>query len=95
MKPRLETSISASSEPSSQSPSLILPELPTYFVFITGPRELLYDRLEKWSGHFVKASMLNSQLVTLEIPDGEEGVVTVSMEDETKVLTKAGSKLSL
>lgn len=99
-KSRLETSISTSSEPSSQATSLTLPDLPTYFVFITGPRELLYDRLEKRPGHFMKASMLDSQLATLEIPDGEEGVVTVSMEDETKVqvqqvidgLRKAGFK---
>lgn len=82
VKPRLETRFS---EPSSKSPSSLLPDLQTYFVFISGCRELLYDRLNKRPGHFMKASLLDSQLATLEAPDGEEAVVTVSMEDETEV----------
>lgn len=70
---------------SEQSTSSLLPDLQTYFVFISGSRELLYDRLNKRPGHFMKASMLDSQLATLEVPDGEKGVATVSMEDETEV----------
>lgn len=86
-KPRLppDTSLSATSEP---SPSSLLPDLSTYFIFISGSRELLYKRLEKRPGHFMKSSMLDSQLATLETPDGEGGVVTVSMEDETEVQMK-------
>ncbi|EAU90887.1 gluconokinase [Coprinopsis cinerea okayama7 len=62
-----------------------LPEiLPTFFVFINGPREVLYDRMEKRPGHFMKASMLDSQLNTLEPPTGEEGVITVSLESTTE-----------
>ncbi|KAJ6498991.1 P-loop containing nucleoside triphosphate hydrolase protein [Mycena sanguinolenta] len=57
--------------------------LPTYFVFIEGSREMLMDRMLKRSGHFMKATMLDSQLNTLENPTGEEGVVVVSMEDST------------
>jgi gluconokinase len=94
-KPCLDTSFSE------QSPSSLLPDLQTYFVFISGSRELLYDRLDKRPGHSMKASMLDSQLATLEVPDGEEGMVTVSMEDETEVqvqevvdaLRKAGLSL--
>ena len=94
-KPCLDTSFSE------QSTSSLLPDLQTYFVFIFGSRELLYDRLNKRPGHFMKASMLDSQLATLEVPDGEKGVATVSMEDETEVqvhevvdaLRKAGLSL--
>jgi gluconokinase len=57
---------------------------PTYFVFIDGPKEVLYDRMSKRPGHFFKASMLDSQLVTLEDPTGEEGVVVVSLESTTE-----------
>ncbi|KAF7376425.1 Gluconokinase [Mycena sanguinolenta] len=57
--------------------------LSTYFVFIEGSREVLMDRMLKRSGHFMKATMLDSQLNTLENPTGEEGVVVVSMEDST------------
>ncbi|KAJ2922574.1 hypothetical protein H1R20_g14525, partial [Candolleomyces eurysporus] len=58
--------------------------LPTYFVFINGPREVLYDRMSKRPGHFFKASMLDSQLATLEDPTGEEGVIVVSLESTTE-----------
>jgi len=34
--------------------------------------------------HFMKAEMLDSQLATLESTEGEEGVVTVRLEDETE-----------
>jgi gluconokinase len=33
------------------------------------------DRMLKRSGHFMKATMLDSQLNTLENPAGEEGVM--------------------
>ncbi|KAF8634747.1 hypothetical protein AX17_004117 [Amanita inopinata Kibby_2008] len=65
---------------SSPSPS---PRLKTYFVFINGPRSVLQHRMETRPGHFMKASMLDSQLSTLESPVGEERVVEVSLEDET------------
>ncbi|KAJ4483828.1 carbohydrate kinase [Lentinula aciculospora] len=55
--------------------------LPTYFVLIKGSRELLLDRMQKREGHFMKASMLDSQLQTLESPEGEEGVFVVDAEE--------------
>lgn len=58
--------------------------LPTYFVFIDGTRELLMERMENRPGHFMKASMLDSQLNTLERPVGEEGVIVVSQHDSTE-----------
>ncbi|KAJ6594218.1 P-loop containing nucleoside triphosphate hydrolase protein [Mycena capillaripes] len=58
-------------------------ELPTYFVFIEGSREVLMERMHNRSGHFMKASMLDSQLNTLEHPEDEEGVVVVSVQDTT------------
>ena len=63
-------------------PASSLPVLPTYFVFITGPRSVLEKRMQERSGHFMKASMLESQLATLESPAGEEGVVSISLEDD-------------
>jgi gluconokinase len=57
--------------------------LSTYFVFIDGSRETLMERMEKRTDHFMKASMLDSQLKTLESPIGEEGVVVVSSNDTT------------
>lgn len=57
--------------------------VPTYFIFIDGTRELLMERMEKRPGHFMKASMLDSQINTLESPVGEEGVIVVSQYDST------------
>ncbi|QRW19944.1 thermoresistant gluconokinase [Rhizoctonia solani] len=56
------------------------PPLKTYFVFIKGTRESLFERMQKRQGHFMKASMLESQLVTLESPEGEDGVIVVDLE---------------
>ncbi|KAF8232166.1 carbohydrate kinase [Tricholoma matsutake] len=62
--------------------------LSTYFVFIDGSREILMERMEKRTDHFMKASMLESQLRTLENPVGEEGVVVVSLHDATNLQIK-------
>ncbi|KAH6906356.1 gluconokinase [Coprinopsis sp. MPI-PUGE-AT-0042] len=81
------------SKPASSSDPSTLPShlqsqpaevFPTYFVFIDGPREVLYERMEKRPGHFFKASMLDSQLATLEQPREDEGVIVVSIESSTE-----------
>ncbi|KAK7053247.1 hypothetical protein VNI00_003873 [Paramarasmius palmivorus] len=58
--------------------------LPTIFVFLKGTREVLWERMSKRQGHYMKANMLDSQLQTLEDPEGEEGVITVSILDPTE-----------
>ncbi|KAG1751467.1 P-loop containing nucleoside triphosphate hydrolase protein [Suillus paluster] len=59
-------------------------KLRTWFVYMKGSREVLMDRMTKRQGHFMKAAMLDSQLKTLENPENEEGVVTVSIEWSTE-----------
>jgi len=59
-------------------------DLRTYFVYMKGSKEVLMDRMTKRQGHFMKAAMLESQLDTLESPENEEGVVTVSVEWSTE-----------
>jgi len=66
--------------------------LPTYFVFIEGSREVLMDRMTKRTGHFMKAGMLDSQLMTLESPVGEEGVVVVPMDVSTEEQVETARK---
>ncbi|KDQ06805.1 hypothetical protein BOTBODRAFT_60421 [Botryobasidium botryosum FD-172 SS1] len=41
----------------------------TYFVYISGTREMLMERISARKGHFMKANMLDSQLAALEVPD--------------------------
>lgn len=58
--------------------------LPTYVVFIKGDRETLVQRMNSRHGHFMKTQMLDSQLETLQSPEGEDGVVVVRLEDTTE-----------
>lgn len=44
------------------------------FIFLRGTRDLIETRLEQRQGHFMPASLLESQLATLEDPSAEEDV---------------------
>lgn len=55
----------------------------TVFVYIKGEKGVLMERMNSRKGHFMKETMLNSQLATLESPEGEEKVVVVPLEAET------------
>lgn len=64
--------------------------LPPSFVFLTGSHACLSQRMAGRSGHFMPAALLDSQLATLESPEGEPGVVTVEIDQEAgKVLQDA------
>jgi gluconokinase len=52
-----------------------------FFVYLEGSHELLSRRMGERKGHFMPASLLESQLRTLEVPTGEPGVVTVDIDD--------------
>jgi gluconokinase len=53
---------------------------PLYFVFLKGTPELLAERMGARKGHFMPTALLQSQLATLESPEGEAGVVTVDID---------------
>lgn len=57
------------------------------FVFLKGPRELLAERLSGRRGHFMPASLLASQLSTLEepSPDEEAWLCDISQSPQTLV----------
>lgn len=59
----------------------------TKFVFISGSKDELLERMKRRKGHYMKEQMLDSQLATLETPDPatEEGIVTVDLLDPTPV----------
>jgi gluconokinase len=64
------------------------PLLRTFFVYIHGTPKLLHERMAARQGHFMKVGMLQSQLATLEDPRGEEGVVTVKLQDSPETQVK-------
>jgi gluconokinase len=60
-----------------------------HFVYLDGSKELLSRRMGERKGHFMPASLLESQLKTLEVPTGEPGVVTVGIDDTIDGIAKA------
>ncbi|QRM43008.1 gluconokinase [Rhizobium sp. BG4] len=63
-----------------------------FFVYLDGSKELLTDRMGHRTGHFMPASLLESQLATLEVPTGEPGVVTVDIDDTIEGIAEAARK---
>jgi gluconokinase len=45
---------------------------PVYFIYLHGSRELLGQRIGARKGHFMPASLLDSQLATLQMPEADE-----------------------
>ena len=66
------------------------------FVLLDGSQETLAKRLVTRRGHFMPASLLASQLATLERPGGEERAVTVSVEAElATVVAEVADRLAI
>jgi len=55
-------------------------------VYLTGSRALLADRIGGRKGHFMPASLLDSQLATLETPTPDEHPVTVSIDSSVATI---------
>lgn len=53
---------------------------PLAFVYLEGSEALLTERMGARTGHFMPLSLLKTQLATLEVPSGEDGVVTVDID---------------
>lgn len=53
------------------------------FVYLSGARGQLDDRLRQRVGHFMPAALLDSQLATLEPPDADENAITVDIDATT------------
>ncbi len=58
------------------------------FVFLTGDPKVLESRMGARTGHFMPASLLQSQLATLESPEGELGVVTVDIDADLDTIVE-------
>ncbi|HET8665200.1 MAG TPA: gluconokinase [Nocardioides sp.] len=66
------------------------------FIHVDAPEEILRERLEKRQGHYMPASLLPSQLATLEpLADDEPGVVVSATGDPDQVLAEALEALGL
>ena len=62
---------------------------PLAFVFLHGSPEVLAERMATRTGHFMPASLLASQLATLEDPSGEPATVTVDIDQPVAAIVAA------
>lgn len=53
---------------------------PILFVYLKGAKPLIAERIRQRKGHFMPASLLDSQFATLEEPEPDENVLTVGIE---------------
>lgn len=59
-----------------------------YFIFLSGPRELLQERISARQGHFMPPSLLDSQLRTLEEPAADELALKLDIAEPVEVLAE-------
>lgn len=63
------------------------------FVHLHGSRALLAQRLSQRKGHYMPASLLDSQLQTLEPPTPDEAAWPLDIEDAPEVLARQAAEL--
>lgn len=61
-------------------------DAPVRFVFLAQSRERLLARLGERPGHYMPASLLDSQLATLEPPEREQATMTLALEASPETL---------
>lgn len=59
------------------------------FLHLTGPRELIAERMQHRAGHFMKAGMLDSQIATLEPLAPDERGITLEVSHSPDALATA------
>jgi gluconokinase len=62
---------------------------PVTFLFLRGTRETLIARMSDRPGHFMPASLLESQLATLQPPDADEAFLVADIEDTPEEIVKS------
>jgi len=58
-------------------------------VHLDGPPELIRKRIEQRAGHFMPATLLDSQLAALERPDPDENAIVVDVSSEPDAIVQA------
>jgi gluconokinase len=58
------------------------------FVYLSGERATILDRMTSRPGHFMPASLLDSQLATLEVPSKDERAIEVSIDQPLEAMVE-------
>ena len=69
-----------------------LPDGAVRFVLLEAPKQVLVDRLEHRTGHFMNPALLDSQLATLELPENalDVSVVGTPAQSVDQIVEKLG-----
>ena len=63
-----------------------LPQPGIRLVLLTGPAELLRKRIEQRAGHFMPATLLDSQLAVLEPPEPDEAAIEIDVSADPEAI---------
>lgn len=66
---------------------------PILYILLDGPRQVIADRIAKRQHEYMPASLLDSQLATLERASGDENAVTLSLEDSIEEITGKAAQI--
>jgi gluconokinase len=61
---------------------------PVLFIHLHGSVEVLQQRIAARKGHFMPASLLDSQLATLEMPGADERAITIDIAQSPKLIVE-------
>lgn len=68
---------------------------PVVFVYLHGTQAVLTARMTARTDHFMPPTLLTSQLATLEDPRGEQGIVTVDIDQPVEtIIASAAAQLA-
>jgi carbohydrate kinase (thermoresistant glucokinase family) len=66
-----------------------------HFVYLKAERALIVERFSARRGHFMPASLIDSQIATLQEPAPDEPVLTLSVTQKLPLLVAAAADLAL
>ncbi|WP_416307298.1 gluconokinase [Neptunicella sp. SCSIO 80796] len=58
----------------------------TLFVFLHGKQEIILQRMQQRQGHYMPATLLQSQFDSLESPQGEQNVVAIDLDASKDII---------
>lgn len=59
------------------------------YIYLKGTRNIIHQRMEERSGHFMPAELLDSQLAALDPPTAEERIIELDIQHSVTDLTNA------
>jgi gluconokinase len=68
---------------------------PVKFIHLHGTRPVLEARISSRKGHFMPASLLDSQLATLQMPTIDEDALTIDIDQSPEAIVKAAMEFLL